>query len=145
MKNHNSLLTNKELNLIDNQLDEFYYSHGGNNKLNPYNINDNIMYNRTYNNYPFGYISTQGNFTQDFYENNNITNNIIDDIYNNINENNNININQNKKINNEKNQIENFEIIDLKDKLKKHKNNDNDLLFALIIIGVLIIILINKK
>lgn len=176
---------NKKYPLIDDNWDDIYYSHGGNNKLYPY-ITDNVMYERT-NNKDFSVCNSNYQFKQPMYSAQGYltefnTKDIIDDIYNNIDEYNNNyykkpnqlqnnkikieEINDNNNININKNnikRIENFQMTEnLREELrkqikenkrlnkklkksKKHKESNNDLLYTLIIVGILIIILIRNK
>lgn len=176
---------NKKYPLIDDNWDDIYYSHGGNNKLYPY-ITDNVMYERT-NNKDFSVCNSNYQFKQPMYSAQGYltefnTKDIIDDIYNNIDEYNNNyykkpnqlqnnkikieEINDDNNININKNnikRIENFQMTEnLREELKKqikenkkltkklkksrkHKESNNDLLYTLIIVGILIIILIRNK
>ena len=82
----------KKYPLIDDNWDDIYYSHGGNNKLYPY-ITDNVMYERT-NNKDFSVCNSNYQFKQPMYSAQGYltefnTKDIIDDIYNNIDEYNN--------------------------------------------------------
>ena len=189
----------KKYPLIDNNWDDIYYSHGGNNKLYPY-ITDNVIYERTLdeietrrdkvpytNNKDLSVCNSDYQFKQPIYSTQGYlteinTSNIIDDIYNNIDEYNNYYGNYYKKpnqlqnkvkieevndkpkiINQNKKEIETFQMNEnlreelrkqikenkrLTKKLKKsrkHKESNNDLLYTLIIVGILIIILIRNK
>jgi len=174
----------KKYPLIDDNWDDIYYSHGGNNKLYPY-ITDNVMYERT-NNKDFSVCNSNYQFKQPMYSAQGYltefnTKDIIDDIYNNIDEynnnyykkpnqlqyNNKIKIEEvddkPKIIKQNKKEIETFQMNEnlreelrkqikenkkLNKKLKKsrkHKESNNDLLYTLIIVGILIIILIRNK
>lgn len=166
----------KKYPLIDDNWDDIYYSHGGNNKLYPY-ITDNVMYERI-NNKDLNVCNSNYQFKQPMYSAQGYltefnTKDIIDDIYNNIDEYNN---NYYKKpvkieevddkpkiIKQNKKEIETFQMNEnlreelrkqikenkkLTKKLKKsrkHKESNNDLLYTLIIVGILIIILIRNK